>query len=122
MLTPDELAARRWRDAVLASKGEPDDITPAMRDLVDVTAAMRVVLANVTRAVSDLARRRPLVDRRRLRSFPVTDAWMGYADRYSKQLERVGLERRSTGPRPLHELVDAQQPPPSDEIEPEAQS
>ena len=104
-LSPIELAAREWRQAVLADLGGAEATPATLAALLDAATGSKILLDSLDRYVFLLAEQNGLVNRRNRRVFAIVADRMRVADGLTRQLQALGLERRAkTVPR-LEEYV-----------------
>lgn len=93
-LSPVELAAREWRQAVLADLGGADAVPATLAALLDAATGSKILLDSLDRYVFLLAEQDGLVNRRNRRVFAIVADRMRVADGLTRQLQALGLERR----------------------------
>jgi hypothetical protein len=92
-LSPLELAAREWRQEVLADLGGPEQVAATRMALLNAAVGTWIVLASLDRYLFELAAKDGLVNRRSRHAFAIVQDRMRVADSLTKQLQTVGLER-----------------------------
>jgi hypothetical protein len=105
-LTPLEAAARAWRREAEADLGS--NLAATARALLDAATGTVILLASLDRYVFELAERGGLVNRTSRRAFSVLDSRMRLADSLARQVQALGLERRTKPSLSLTEYVAAQ--------------
>lgn len=102
-LSPVEQAARDWRREVVEDLGGPEAVPAATLALLNAATGSKIILDSLDRYIFELAESGGLVSRRTRKAFAVVADRMRVADSLTRQLQALGLERRS---RPAPSLQD----------------
>jgi hypothetical protein len=97
-LSPVEREARRWRLAVLQDLGGEAALAATKLALLEIVTGSLVLLASVDKYIFELAATDELVSRKHRRVFAVVTDRMTMADRLTRQLQALGLERAARPP------------------------
>ncbi len=93
-LSPVELAARAWRQEVIADLGGLESVPAAKRALLDAATGTKIILDSLDRYLFELAESGGLVNRRNRKAFAVVQDRMRVADSLSRQLQALGMDRQ----------------------------
>jgi hypothetical protein len=93
-LSPVELAARAWRQEILADLGGSEAVPAAKRALLDAATGTKIILDSLDRYLFELAEIGGLINRRSRKAFAVVQDRMRVADSLTRQLQALGMERQ----------------------------
>ncbi len=93
-LSPVELAARAWRQEVIADLGGLESVPAARRALLDAATGTKIILDSIDRYLFELAESGGLVNRRNRKAFAVVQDRMRVADGLARQLQALGMDRQ----------------------------
>ncbi len=93
-LSPVELAARAWRQEVIADLGGLNTVPAAKRALLDAATGTKIILDSLDRYLFELAERGGLVNRRNRKAFGIVQDRMRVADSLARQLQALGMDRQ----------------------------
>lgn len=94
LLSTVELAARAWRQEILADLGGSDAVPAAKRALLDAATGTKIILDSLDRYLFELAEIGGLVNRRNRKAFAVVQDRMRVADSLTRQLQALGMDRQ----------------------------
>jgi len=94
-LSPVELAARTWRQAVIADLGGLESVSAAKQALLDAATGSKIILDSLDRYLFKLAESGGLVNRRNRKAFAVVQDRMRVADSLTRQLQALGTEHQT---------------------------
>lgn len=94
-LSPVELAARAWRQEVIADLGGLESVPAAKRALLDAATGSKIILDSLDQYLFELAESGGLVNRRNRKAFAVVQDRMRVADSLTRQLQALGTERQT---------------------------
>ncbi len=94
-LSPVELAARAWRQEVIADLGGLNTVPAAKRALLDAATGTKIILDSLDRYLFELAESGGLINRRNRKAFAVVQDRMRVADSLTRQLQALGTERQT---------------------------
>ena len=92
-LSPLELAAREWRQEVLADLGGAEQVAATRMALLSAAVGTWIILHSMDRYLFSLAAVDGLVNRRSRRAFGIVADRQRVADSLTRQLETIGLDR-----------------------------
>jgi hypothetical protein len=104
-LHPVEAAAKDWRDAVIADLGGREACTQTQLALVQAATGSWLILATVDSHIFALAADKGLVDRRAHKVHDVILQRQAIADSLTRQLDKLGLQKRKLEPIALDQYV-----------------
>ena len=103
-LTPVEQAAREWKEGVIADCGGRQALTHAKLALISSATGSWIILSTIDQYVFALAQTQGLTSKKHRRVWPVVEQRARIAESFSRQLQMIGLERRSV-PQTLDEVI-----------------
>jgi hypothetical protein len=104
-LSPLEVAARDWRAGVLIDLGGRDALTTSKLALINAALGSWLLLSSVDAYLFELAGTSGVVNRRTRSAFAIVEQRARLADSFVRQLQALGLEKRSTPPMDLSTYI-----------------
>jgi len=100
-LSPLELAAREWRDGVIADCGGRPTLAVTKLSAINVALGSWLLLSTIDSYLMHLAATASVLDKKHRRLYPIANERMRVADSLVKQLQAIGLDKASAPPQTL---------------------